>query len=115
MLDSAKDQRWLDEDRYEVARFAERAAFYRRSKKNRRLFDAHSAIYVSPKSTIPHRDLSDLIGCAGGRLASHSTKATLIIGRFKAQAGVPCVNGTWILDCIEQGTHLPLTSYLLTN
>ena len=109
-----EQNRLLDEEDYVVERFAKRAAFYRESRKNRRIFDDYPAIFVSSKSPIPHRDLNDLITSAGGHLTSTCTKASVIIGQLKPNAHeIPCVSGTWILDCIEQGCSLPLADYLL--
>ncbi len=104
---------WLNEDDYKVERFSAAASLYRTKK--RRLFGDYESIYVSSKSPIPPRDLCDMIKCAGGELTNVSKKASIIVGQWKPQANVPCVTGTWILDCIEKGLTLPLTDYLITS
>ena len=113
VVESVKAGRWLAEDDYPVDRFSGAAALYRAEKKN--LFKDYASIYVSSKSLIPQRDLSDLIRCIGGHVTSTWKQASLIIGHRNAQASVPCVNGTWVLDCIEKGLTLPLIDYYLTS
>ena len=102
--------KFLNEDDYPVERFSAAALLYR---KKISLFGEYEAIYVSLKSVIPSRDLCDIIKSVGGNLTSVSKKASIIVGQINPEVNAPCVNGTWILDCIEQGVTLPLTHYLM--
>lgn len=103
--------RFLNEDDYPIDRFSSAASLYRGKK--RFLFGDYEAIYVSPKSPIPSPDLCDMVQCTGGKLTTVWRKASVIVGQFKLEANVPCVSGTWILDCIEKGVTLPLSDYLM--
>lgn len=104
---------FLNEDDYPVDRFSAAASLYRNKKTS--LFGEYEAIFVSIKSVIPSRDLCEMIKCAGGNLTTISKKASIIVGQMKPDANVPCVAGTWILDCIEQGVTLPLTNYIMNT
>lgn len=104
--------KWLKEDDYPVERFTAAASLYR--EKKIRLFENYESIFVSLKSHIPPRDLCDIIKCAGGELTSVRRKASLIVGHLKPEASVPCVAGTWVLDCVEKGLTLSLNNYLIT-
>lgn len=115
VTDSASAGRWLDEDDYPVERFSVAAARYRQAGKSSKLFKDYPSIYVSSKSVIPQRDLCDLIRCSGGHVTNVWKQAALIVGQHMSQANAPCVNGTWVLDCIEKGLSLPLVDYYLTN
>lgn len=111
MTDSIAQGKWLKEDDYAVERFSAAASLYQGKKKC--LFGNFEFIYVSLKSPIPPRDLCDMIKCAGGELTNVSKKASIIVGQWKPQANVPCVTGTWVLDCIEKGSTLPFADYLI--
>lgn len=112
VTDSTAAGLWLDEDKYPVERFSAAATLYRQKKI--RLFEDYPSIYVSSKSLIPSRDLTSLIRCAGGHVTTVSKTASVVVGQWKPQVNVPCVSGTWILDCIEKGLTLPLIDHLLT-
>ena len=113
VLDSMAKGYWLQEDEYTVERFSACATLYARDKIS--LFHEFSPIYVSSKSPIPHRDLCDLIKCGGGHVVHSSLKSSLIIGKLKPNANsVPCISGTWVLDCIERRLMLPLTNHVLS-
>ena len=103
--------KFLNEDNYPVARFSAAASLYRQKKTF--LFGEYEAIFVSCKSVVPSRDLCDMIKCVGGNLTTVSKKASIVVGQLKTEVNVPCVTGTWVLDCIEQGVTLPLTKYLM--
>ena len=74
---------------------------------------ADYTIHISPKSTIPFRDLSDLVKRSGGNVTSTWKKANLVVGVWKED--LPCVKGTWILDCIERVQILTYDDYLIHN
>ena len=104
---------WLDEDDYSLERFSAPSARYRGKLGEQRLFCDYPSIYISSRSAVPQRDLIDLIKCVGGYITNSSQRASLIVGQFKQHVNVPCINGKWILDCIEAGVTLPLTAYIL--
>ena len=110
VTESMAEGKWLNEDDYPVERFSAAASLYRT---NKRVLFEKEIFYVSSRSKIPSRDLCELIKCAGGELTNVSKKASIIVGHRKPQVNVPCVSGTWILDCIEKGLTLPLTNYLI--
>ena len=103
--DSIREGCWQSEDSYPVERFSQCCT---RMKNN--LFADYN-VYVSPKSTIPFRDLLDLVKRSGGNVTSTPKKANLVIGVWKED--LPCVTGTWILDCIEKGEILTYDGYAM--
>lgn len=105
--DSIREGCWQNEDGYPVERFSDCS----RRMEGDLLADFN--IYISPKSAIPFRDLSDLVKRTGGNLTNASKKANLVVGVWKED--VPCVKGTWILDCIEKGRILTYDDYLIPS
>jgi len=105
--DSLREGHWQNEDDYPVERFSARER-----KRTEKLFAGYD-VYVSPKSPIPFRELSDLVERAGGHASTSSKKANLVVGAWKEN--LPCVTGTWILDCIETGHIVKLDDYLFLS
>ncbi|XP_055686811.1 mediator of DNA damage checkpoint protein 1 [Lutzomyia longipalpis] len=112
--------KWLPEEPYEMHKFAPAVRLNRTERQllgnsfKMDLLRDTMPIYVSPRCSVPLKEMQELIVLCGGRVATKA-QAKLILGAKGTQCpnGTTCVTSSWILESILARRVLPTTPYVV--
>lgn len=117
VLASLEEERWVDEEPYEMVDFSpavrsmrlDKAAFQGAFKSD--LFKDCGVVYVSLNCRAPREELKQLIISGGGSVANVTRIADVIVGEDRTDLTTCCVTEKWILDSIQFHIVMPFSDY----